>query len=128
MNRLLKLLGRSEDSYQMLLLSHYTIWCNLNSDGDKEAQLLLISPTLFRWWLDEYRVLENNFLEASKDFNKVYNKWQKGKSHQQIFNEMYTSFVLKIGRFYPKAILDEIKKGANSGTEKTDYQYRTILN
>ncbi|CAA0255008.1 hypothetical protein TMP445_80049 [Tenacibaculum maritimum] len=104
--QLLKILKYSKSHYELLVFDLYYCWCIEHSYSLNHLQKLVSSQKLFNWFLREYQRQEQQFLEYTKDYQT---------SNTQELRKVYNSMTCTIN-FYPKAILNEIRKTVKKTT------------
>jgi hypothetical protein len=117
-NQILDLLQYSSLEYDMLLFDLYFTWCNGIARSTKHHQFLLVNRNLSRWFMKEYYKNEVKFLNYSQSTHP-YNT----EELRILYDETTTQI-----NFYPKALLNEIKKQAKKAVRITDKQFQSNLN
>lgn len=81
--KIYQLLKMTKDEYEMLIMNWWTTYCFEKSADGHQAQKLLISKTLFNWWLAQLRAVEKEFeqdalpyvaITTQVDAKKLYRK------------------------------------------------------
>ena len=72
--QIINLLQMSRDEYELTVISNYLTWCRSYEKNNTEAQRLIASPELFKWWMAEYRKLENRFVELVVPYRSSISK------------------------------------------------------
>lgn len=96
------LLQVSKNEYEVTVISNYIAWCRKFESKDKEAQRLLTSPSLFAWWMEEYRKLEAKFLQLAIPYKSYLSKKE--------MQELHRKETLHIHNLYSKPLIYSAKQ------------------
>ncbi len=117
--QIIQILQYTPHQYDMLTFDLFFMWCNENATNNQHLQMLLTSQAVYTWFMKEFKKNELQFLEYSLGYRK--------KVDVVTLRSMYDNYVTNI-KYYPKALLNEIKRRAKKGFRITNNQFKIHSN
>ena len=100
--KIYQLLKMTKDEYEMLIMNWWTTYCFEKSADGLQAQKLLISKTLFNWWLAQLRAVEKEFEQDALPYVAITTKVDAKK--------LYRKHAYKLHLYYNNNLLIEALK------------------
>lgn len=104
------ILKYSPEQYNRLIIETYIAYCGIRGSNDKDCQKIMANSAYFNWWLQEYRILEKEFIQdvqpylPNLDISTIRN--------------FYDEKTTKIANIYSKSLLRKARKTAILNTLK----------
>lgn len=96
------LLRFSPEQYESLIFEYWFAYAEFNSFDEQDLQKILANGAYFKWFLQEYRTLEAEFLAEIKPY--------KGKLDETTLRDFYHEKVFGISKNYSKYLLKNARK------------------
>jgi hypothetical protein len=102
MSRILKLIGGTQNQYNLILATNYQRWCEIHAKkSDRQLQKIMLDQTINKWYITELKKLEADFLRKNApvlNSNFINHKMMK---------QRYFDFIQIILTIYPKPLLEK---------------------
>ena len=116
MEQILKFIGGTKEQYNLLLITNYQQWCEIQAyRSDQLLQKIMLDQAVNNWYITELKKLESAFLESVKPLaNSKYINYSQMK-------RQYLSTIKQIRRIYPKPLLDAYKPAKSNQIATFNY-------
>ncbi len=92
----------STAKYNRLVLETYIAYCGLVAASNTDFQKIVANTAYFNWWLQEYRILEHQFLQDVQP----YIDYLEVSAIRDFYDEKTTKIALR----YSKTLLSKARK------------------
>ncbi|MBB4117896.1 cytochrome c [Mesonia hippocampi] len=91
----------STAKYNRLIIETYIAYCSIQGVDDKDVQKILANTAYFNWFLQEYRILEAEFLEEVEPYLRL--------SDIEAVRNFYDEKTCQIAEFFSKTLLQKAR-------------------
>lgn len=96
-----KIIKYTPSDYNRLIIETYIAYCSIHGVNDKDVQKILANTAYFNWFLQEYRILEAEFLEEVEPYLRL--------SDIEAVRNFYDEKTCQIAEFFSKTLLQKAR-------------------